>query len=79
MVYSGELEHRDTSGAGGLIGEGDVQWMTAGAGIVHEEFHSRQLTEQGGLLEMVQCCVMNTQEEIQQAMLDFQSGKFGAL
>ena len=46
VVYSGELEHRDTSGAGGLIGEGDVQWMTAGAGIVHEEFHSQQFTEQ---------------------------------
>ena len=57
VVYSGELEHRDTSGAGGLIGEGDVQWMTAGAGIVHEEFHSQQFTEQGGLLDMVQLWV----------------------
>lgn len=57
VVYSGELEHRDTSGAGGLIGEGDVQWMTAGAGIVHEEFHSQQFTEQGGLLNMVQLWV----------------------
>ena len=57
VVYSGELEHRDTWGAGGLIAEGDVQWMTAGAGIVHEEFHSRQFTEQGGLLEMVQLWV----------------------
>mgnify|MGYP003625047987 FL=1 len=57
VVYSGELEHRDTSGAGGLIGEGDVQWMTAGAGIVHEELHSRQFTEHGGLLEMVQLWV----------------------
>lgn len=57
VVYSGELEHRDTSGAGGLIGEGDVQWMTAGAGIVHEEFHSQRFTEQGGLLNMVQLWV----------------------
>lgn len=57
VVYSGELEHRDTSGAGGLIGEGDVQWMTAGAGIVHEEFHSQQFTERGGLLDMVQLWV----------------------
>ena len=57
VVYSGELEHQDTSGAGGLIGEGDVQWMTAGAGIVHEEFHSQQFTEQGGLLKMVQLWV----------------------
>lgn len=57
VVYSGELEHRDTSGAGGLIGEGDVQWMTAGAGIVHEEFHSQKFTEQGGLLNMAQLWV----------------------
>lgn len=57
VVYSGELEHRDTSGAGGLIGEGDVQWMTAGSGIVHEEFHSQRFTEQGGLLNMVQLWV----------------------
>lgn len=57
LVYKGELEHRDTSGAGGLIGEGDVQWMTAGAGIVHEEFHSHRFTEHGGLLEMVQLWV----------------------
>ncbi|QBM17574.1 hypothetical protein MARI_16930 [Marinobacter sp. JH2] len=57
VVYAGELEHRDTSGAGGLIGKGDVQWMTAGAGIVHEEFHSQRFTEQGGLLNMVQLWV----------------------
>ena len=43
IVYQGELEHRDSTGAGGRIGPGDVQWMTAGAGIVHEEFHSRHL------------------------------------
>lgn len=54
LVYRGELEHRDSTGSGGRIGEGDVQWMTAGAGIVHEEFHSRAFTAQGGTLEMVQ-------------------------
>jgi quercetin 2,3-dioxygenase len=57
LVYRGELEHRDSTGSGGHIGEGDVQWMTAGAGIVHEEFHSRAFTEQGGTLEMVQLWV----------------------
>lgn len=57
LVYRGELEHRDSSGAGGRIGEGDVQWMTAGAGIVHEEFHSADFTAQGGELEMVQLWV----------------------
>lgn len=43
IVYSGEVEHRDSTGRGGIIGPGDVQWMTAGAGILHEEFHSRNL------------------------------------
>ncbi len=57
LVYQGELEHRDSSGGGGRIGEGDVQWMTAGAGIVHEEFHSPAFTERGGSLEMVQLWV----------------------
>ena len=42
IVYQGELEHLDSSGGGGRIGPGDVQWMTAGAGILHEEFHSRE-------------------------------------
>ncbi|NIC05943.1 pirin family protein [Billgrantia bachuensis] len=57
LVYQGELEHRDSTGSGGRIGEGDVQWMTAGAGIVHEEFHSPAFTAQGGTLEMVQLWV----------------------
>ncbi|MFY0990647.1 pirin family protein [Halomonas sp. C05BenzN] len=57
LVYRGELEHRDSTGSGGRIGEGDVQWMTAGAGIVHEEFHSPAFTERGGSLEMVQLWV----------------------
>lgn len=57
IVYHGEVEHRDSSGGGGKIGPGDVQWMTAGAGIVHEEFHSKAFTETGGKLEMVQLWV----------------------
>jgi len=57
IVYQGELEHRDSTGAGGLIGPGDVQWMTAGGGILHEEFHSRAFTERGGSIEMVQLWV----------------------
>ena len=57
LVYDGEVEHRDSTGAGGRIGPGDVQWMTAGAGILHEEFHSRAFTERGGTLEMVQLWV----------------------
>ncbi len=57
VAYQGELEHRDSSGGGGLIGAGDVQWMTAGDGIVHEEFHSKEFTRQGGTLQMVQLWV----------------------
>jgi hypothetical protein len=57
IVYDGELEHRDSSGGGGKIGPGDVQWMTAGAGILHEEFHSGTFAQQGGTLEMVQLWV----------------------
>ena len=57
IVYHGEVEHRDSTGAGGHIGPGDVQWMTAGAGIVHEEFHSQAFTRRGGPFEMVQLWV----------------------
>jgi quercetin 2,3-dioxygenase len=57
IAYQGELEHRDSSGGGGKIGPGDVQWMTAGRGIVHEEFHSADFTRKGGTLEMVQLWV----------------------
>jgi len=57
IVYAGEVEHRDSTGAGGRIGPGDVQWMTAGSGILHDEFHSRAFTRRGGTLEMVQLWV----------------------
>jgi quercetin 2,3-dioxygenase len=57
IVYEGEVEHRDSTGAGGVIGPGDVQWMTAAAGILHEEFHSPAFTRQGGTLDMVQLWV----------------------
>ena len=57
IVYDGEVEHRDSAGNGGVIGPGDVQWMTAGSGILHEEFHSRGYAERGGPFEMVQLWV----------------------
>jgi redox-sensitive bicupin YhaK (pirin superfamily) len=57
FAYRGEIEHRDSSGGGGTIGPGDVQWMTAASGVVHEEKHSQRFTEQGGELEMVQLWV----------------------
>lgn len=57
IVYDGEVSHRDSSGGGGTIGPGEVQWMTAGAGIVHEEFHSEAYARSGGPFEMVQLWV----------------------
>ena len=63
IVYQGELEHRDSSGSAGVIGPGDVQWMTAASGIVHEEFHSRRFAKEGGMLEMVQLWVNLPAEE----------------
>lgn len=57
IVYEGEVEHRDSTGAGGLIGPGDVQWMTAASGILHEEYHSPAFAAKGGDFEMVQLWV----------------------
>lgn len=57
IVYEGEVDHRDSSGGGGHIGPGDVQWMTAASGILHEEFHSADFTQKGGPMEMVQLWV----------------------
>jgi redox-sensitive bicupin YhaK (pirin superfamily) len=57
IVYEGEVEHRDSAGNGGVIGRGDVQWMTAGSGILHEEYHSTDYARRGGPFEMVQLWV----------------------
>lgn len=57
IVYSGEVEHRDSSGGGGLIGPGDVQWMTAASGLVHTEKHGADFAKSGGEFEMVQLWV----------------------
>ena len=57
ILYSGEVEHRDSAGGGGKIGPGDVQWMTAGSGVVHEEMHSEAYTESGGPFEAIQLWV----------------------
>ena len=57
IVYDGAVAHRDSTGAGGEIGPGDVQWMTAAAGIVHEEFHAPAFARSGGRFEMAQLWV----------------------
>ncbi len=57
IVYDGEVSHRDSTGAGGTIGPGEVQWMTAAGGLLHDEYHSEAFTRSGGRLEMVQLWV----------------------
>ena len=57
FAYQGEIDHRDSHGGGGTIGAGDVQWMTAASGVVHEEMQSKRFTANGGMFEMVQLWV----------------------
>lgn len=57
IAYQGALQHRDSGGNAGRIGPGDVQWMTAASGVVHEEKHDEEFTKNGGTLEMVQLWV----------------------
>ena len=57
IVYDGEVSHRDSTGGGGTIGAGEVQWMTAGSGVIHEEFHSAGFSKTGGPFRMVQLWV----------------------
>lgn len=57
ICYQGEIEHRDSSGGGGMIGPGDVQWMTAASGLLHDEFHSEAFVRTGGVFEMAQLWV----------------------
>ena len=57
IIYDGEVTHKDSTGEGGTIGPGDVQWMTAGSGVLHEEFHSERFAQKGGVLDMVQLWV----------------------
>ncbi|AFJ01418.1 Pirin [Methylophaga frappieri] len=57
IVFEGEVSHADSTGEGGTIGPGDVQWMTAGKGILHEEFHSESFTKSGGIIQVAQLWV----------------------
>jgi redox-sensitive bicupin YhaK (pirin superfamily) len=57
ICYQGEVEHRDSAGGGGRIQPGDVQWMTAASGVMHEEMHSKAFSEKGGVFEMIQLWV----------------------
>lgn len=57
IAYQGAVDHRDSGGHSGTIFPGDVQWMTAGSGVVHEEKHEREFAQQGGTFEMIQLWV----------------------
>jgi quercetin 2,3-dioxygenase len=57
IAYKGKVEHHDSRGGGGIIGEGDVQWMTAGSGLLHKEFHEQESNRTGGPFQMVQLWV----------------------
>lgn len=57
IAYKGRVEHRDSAGGGGIIGEGDVQWMTAASGVLHKEFHETEWAKDGGIFQMVQLWV----------------------
>lgn len=57
LVYDGQVEHRDSAGGGGVIQKGDIQWMTAASGLVHEEKHGKEFAKKGGAFEMVQLWV----------------------
>lgn len=57
IAYQGSVEHRDSAGNSGTINPGDVQWMTAGSGVVHEEMHEREFARKGGTFEMIQLWV----------------------
>jgi len=57
IAYHGKVAHHDSAGNAGVIGEGDVQWMTAASGVLHKEYHEKEWSKQGGLLQMVQLWV----------------------
>ncbi len=57
IAYKGKVAHHDSRGGGGVIGEGDVQWMTAGSGLLHKEYHEQEYNREGGPFQMVQLWV----------------------
>ncbi|MDQ0595385.1 redox-sensitive bicupin YhaK (pirin superfamily) [Chryseobacterium ginsenosidimutans] len=57
IAYKGKVQHHDSGGGGGIIGEGDVQWMTAAKGVLHKEYHEPEWAKEGGIFQMVQLWV----------------------
>lgn len=78
IAYKGKVEHHDSSGGGGVIDEGDVQWMTAGAGVLHKEFHETEWSKKGGEFQMVQLWV-NLPAKFKNTPAKYQAIKNGAI
>lgn len=81
IAYKGKVAHHDSTGAGGVIGEGDVQWMTAASGVLHKEYHEKEWSEKGGMFQMVQLWVnLPAKDKMSppkyQAIQQSQMGKF---
>lgn len=57
IAYQGKVAHHDSAGGGGIIGQGDVQWMTAASGVLHKEYHEEEFSKTGGIFQMVQLWV----------------------
>src|SRR6187431_792019 len=81
IAYQGKVAHHDSAGNSGIIGEGDVQWMTAGSGILHKEYHEEEFSKKGGAFQMVQLWVNlpakdKTSTPKYQAITRSQMGKF---
>ena len=57
IAYQGKVAHHDSAGNSGIIGSGDIQWMTAGSGVLHKEYHEEKYSQQGGPFQMVQLWV----------------------
>lgn len=67
IAYQGSVEHHDSAGGGGIIHQGDVQWMTAGNGVLHKEFHETEWSKKGGIFQMVQLWVNLSAEDKKRA------------
>lgn len=76
IAYKGKVAHHDSSGGGGVIGEGDVQWMTAAKGVLHKEYHDKEWSKKGGDFQMVQLWV-NLPAKAKQTEPKYQAIKYG--
>lgn len=72
IAYKGSVQHHDSSGGGGIIGEGDVQWMTAAGGVLHKEYHEKEWSKKGGEFQMVQLWV-NLPSKVKMSAPKYQS------